>query len=83
MTLSALDAEYVAFGDAVIELLFLRRVWSFMLPGKGMPCFSVIENNQGAVQLTTQNPVTSSMSKYINVRHHFLKELVHKRVFQN
>ena len=43
-----------------------------MLPGKVMPCFPVFEDNQGAVQLA-QNPATHSNSKYIDVRHHFLR----------
>ena len=37
VTLSTSEAEYVALGDAVKELLFLRQVWRFMIPGKGMP----------------------------------------------
>ena len=49
-----------------------------MLPSKVMPCFSVFEGKQGAVQLA-QNPVTNSNSKYIDVRYHFLRELVHQR----
>ena len=39
VTLSTSEAEYVAFGDAVKELLFLRQVCRFMLPSKVMPCF--------------------------------------------
>ena len=46
-----------------------------MLPGKGMSCFPIFEDNQGAVQLS-QNPVLNSNSKHIDVRHHFLRELV-------
>ena len=46
-----------------------------MLPGKGIPCFPIFENNQGAVQLS-QNPVLNSISEYIDVRHHFFRELV-------
>ena len=64
------EAEYVALGDAVKELLFLRQVWRFMLPSKVMPCFPVFEDNRGALQLA-QNPVTNSNSKHIDVRHHF------------
>ena len=75
VTLSTSEAEYVAHGDAVKELLFLRQVWHFMSPGKGMPCFSIFEDNQGAVQLS-QNPVSDSNSKHIDVRHHVLRELV-------
>ena len=43
-----------------------------------MPWFPGFEDNQGAVQLA-QNPVTNSNSKHIDVRHHFLRELVRQR----
>ena len=76
VTLSTSEAEYVALGDAVNETL--RQVWRLMLPRKVMPCFSVFEDNQGAVQLA-QNPVTNSNSKHIDVRHHLLRELVRQR----
>ena len=75
IALSTSEAEYVALGDAVKELLFLRQVWRFILPGKRMPCFPIFEDKQGAVQLW-QNPVSNSKSKYIDVRRHFLRELV-------
>ena len=82
VTLSTSEAGYVALGDAVkelfkekSELLFLRQVWRFMIPGKGMPCFPVFEDNQGALQLS-KNPVSNSNSKHIDVRHHFLRELI-------
>ena len=77
VTLST-EAEYVALGDAVKELLFLRQAWRFMLPRKVMPCFPVFEDNQGAVQLG-QNPITSSNSKHMDVRHHFIRELVRQK----
>ena len=52
VTLSTSEAEYVALGDTAKELLFLRQVWRCMIPGKGMPCFPVFEDNQGASQLS-------------------------------
>ena len=61
--LSTFEAEYVALGDAVNELSFLRQVWRFMIPGKGMPCFPVFEDNQGALQLS-KNPVSNSNPKH-------------------
>ena len=67
VTLSTSEAEYVALGDAVKELLFLRQVWRFMIPGKGMPCFPVFEDNQGALQLS-KNPVSNSNSERELVR---------------
>ena len=75
VTFSTSEAKYVALGDAVKELLFLGQVWRFMVPGRGMPCFPVFEDNQGDLQLS-KNPVSNSNSKYIDVRHNFLRELV-------
>ena len=39
---------------------------------------SVFEDNQGAAQLS-KNTVSNSNSKYIDVRHDFLRELVRQR----
>ena len=75
VTLLTSEADYVALGDAVEELLFLRQVWRFMLSGKGMPCFPIFEDNQGAVQLS-QKPVSNSNLKHIDDHHHCLRELV-------
>ena len=46
-----------------------------MIPCKGTPCFPVFEDNQGALQFS-KNPFSNSNSKDIDVRHHFLRELV-------
>ena len=75
VTLSTSEAECVALGDAVKELLYLRQVWRFMILDKQMPCFPVFKDNPGALQLS-KNPVSNSNSKHIDVRHHFLRELV-------
>ena len=75
VALSTSEAEYVALGNTVNELLFLRQVCCFMIPVKAMPCFPVFEDNQGALQLS-KNSVWNSNSKHIDVRHLFLRELV-------
>ncbi|CAB1120295.1 unnamed protein product [Ectocarpus sp. CCAP 1310/34] len=78
VTLSTTEAEYVAFADVLKEVLFLRQVWRFMLPDTGMPCIPVFEDNQGAIQIA-HNPITNSNSKHIDVRHHFIRELVERK----
>ncbi|CAB1110909.1 unnamed protein product [Ectocarpus sp. CCAP 1310/34] len=78
VTLSTTEAEYVALGDVVKEIIFLRQIWRFMLPQVGMPCIPIFEDNQGAIQLA-QNPISNSNSKHIDVRHHFLRELVERK----
>lgn len=52
---------------------------AFMLPAVGMPCVSVVEENEGAVQLA-RNPNTNSNCKYIDVRHQLLRELQDKNI---
>ena len=41
-----------------------------MLPGEGMRCFPISEDNHGALELA-QNLVTNSNSKHIDVRQTF------------
>ena len=65
----------MALADSIKEALFMRHVWGFLLPDFGMPCIKVFEDNQGAISLAS-NPVSNSNSKHIDVRHHFLRELV-------
>ncbi|CAB1115738.1 unnamed protein product [Ectocarpus sp. CCAP 1310/34] len=78
VTLSTTEAEYVSLADVMKEVSFLRQVWRFMLPEAGMPCIPVFEDNQGAIQLA-QNPISNSISKHIDVRHHYIRELVGRK----
>ena len=75
VTLSTTEAEYVALADTIKEVIFLRYVWSFILPGLGSACITVFEDNKWARHLS-HNPVRASNLKHIDLRHHFLRELV-------
>ena len=79
--LSTTEAEYVALADTIKEVIFLRYVWSFILPGLGSACITVFEDSKGARHLA-HNPVCASNSKHIDIRvHHFLRELEFKGEF--
>ena len=78
VTLSTTQAEYVAMSDVAKEILFLRQVWRFMLPRVGMSCIPLFEDNEGAIQIA-KHPISISNSKHIDVRHHFLRELVERK----
>ena len=80
VTSSTTEAEYVAMADVVKELLFIRQVWGFMLPGVRTPCIPVFEDNEGAIQLA-KHPIANSNSKHIDVRHHMLRERVEEKEF--
>ena len=75
VTLSTTEAEYVAMGDGVKEALFVHGVLEFLSPGKKLRGIRVLEDNEGAITLA-ENPISLSNSKHIDVRHHFLRELV-------
>ena len=69
---------YVAMSDMGKKILFLRQVWCFMLPKARMPFIAMYEDNECAIQIAKQ-PISNSNSKHIDVRHHFLRELVERK----
>ena len=75
VTLSITEAEYVAMGDGVKEALFVHGVLEFLSRGKNLKGIRVLEDDEGAIALA-ENQISSSNSKHIDVRHHFLRELV-------
>ncbi|CAN0504146.1 unnamed protein product, partial [Discosporangium mesarthrocarpum] len=72
---STSEAEYMAMGECVKELLFVRNVLFFMQPMYGMPS---VYYNKGAIDLA-KNPLSSGRTKHIEVRHHFIRDLVDKK----
>ena len=49
-----------------------------MLPKARMPCIAMYDDNEGAIQIA-KHPISNSNSKNVDVRHHFLKELVERK----
>ena len=72
VTPSTAEAEYVAMVDTIKEVIFMRYAWSFVFPGFGLPSIRIFEDNKGAIQLA-KNPVCTSNSRHLDVRHHFLR----------
>jgi len=75
VTLSTTEAEYVALGDGVKEALFAKAVASFLVPGLTEKIILAIVDNEGAINLAS-NPLSSARTKHIDVRFHFVRELV-------
>ena len=61
--------------DGVKEALYVRGVLVLLIPSLESPSIGVFEDNKGAIDLA-KNPLRSSNSKNIDVRYHFLRELV-------
>ena len=75
VTLSTAEAEYVALGEGVKEALFTGAVLFVICPELTGSCVRVFEYNQGAIALA-ENPLDSARSEHIDVRFHFMRELL-------
>jgi len=73
VALSSTEAEYMALSDSSKEAVHLR---SFLKEVLGLLKTTIIYNdNQGAGQLA-RNPVFHKRTKHVDIRHHFVRELV-------
>ena len=61
--------------NGVKEAFFVRGVLSFLTPGEEVLGISLMGNNQRAITLA-DNPFSSSNSKHIDFRQHFIREKV-------
>ena len=75
VALSSTEAEYVALAGGIKETTFLRYIWSFIFLDRDVGCSLVKEDNVGVIHLA-KNPATTSNSKHIDIRHHFIRERV-------
>ena len=77
ITLSNIEAEHVARVDGVKEDLYVRGVSVFFMPSLGLPSIGAFEGSKGAIDMA-KTPLIWSNSKHLDVRYHFLRELVGK-----
>jgi hypothetical protein len=80
VALSSTEAEYMALSAATQDALFLRQLLPIFraclyphLKCAELPPIQLWEDNQGSIHMA-QNQVTSSRSKHIDIRHHFVRE---------
>ena len=78
VTLSTTEAEYVALGDGVKEPWFAKSVLSFIVPSLSENCIDVFVDHEGAIALA-DNPLSSARTNHIDVRFHFIRELVRSK----
>ena len=81
VTLSTSEAEYVAITQGARRVLFTKAVLEFLQPQISRRTVDVFEDNQGAIALA-ENPMSTGRTKRIDVRYHFIRELVEKKVLR-
>jgi hypothetical protein len=77
ISLSTTEAEYIATGSCCTQLLWMKT----LLGDYGFSQDTMIINcdNTSAINIS-KNPVQHSQTKHIDIRHHFLRDLVESEV---
>lgn len=78
VALSSAEAEYMAICEAVKELIYLRNIFVEL---DLMPKIFLYNDNKSA-HLLTENNVFHARSKHIDIRHHFIREVLKKKIFE-
>lgn len=79
VALSSTEAEYMAMSEASKEAIYLKNLF-FELTGVDQ-CITLFNDNMGAQKLS-MNSVFHKRSKHIDVKHHFLRDVVAKKWVQ-
>ena len=76
ISLSTAEAEYIAAGSACTQLMWMKQ----MLADYGLEqgTLTLFCDNMSAIYIS-KNPVQHSRTKHIDIRHHFIRELVESK----
>lgn len=77
IALSSTEAEYMALSDSCKEALFIRTLLQELL---GKTINIVIHNDNQSAQKLTKNMMFHARTKHIDVRHHFIRDIVAKNI---
>ena len=75
---STVEAEYIAVAEASREAMWLRCLLKELGVSQSEST-TLYCNNKGAIRLAL-NPGTHQRSKHIDVKHHFIRELIDRKV---
>ncbi|CAL8138375.1 unnamed protein product [Prunus armeniaca] len=77
VSLSTAEAEYVVAGSCCTQLLWMRQMLEDY--GLAQSCFLIYCDNMSAIDIS-KNPVQHSRTKHIDIRHHFIRDLVEDKI---
>ena len=78
IALSLSEAEYMAVSKVSCEGIWLRKMLVGLF-GQSLRLTMIYCDNQSCIKLT-ENPVFHDKSKHIEIRYHFIRDYVQKRV---
>jgi hypothetical protein len=77
ISLSTAEAEYIAAGSCCTQLIWMKKLLSDYDIAHGT--MIIYCDNTSAINIS-KNPVQHSRTKHIDIRHHFLRDLVESKV---
>ena len=77
VSLSTVEAEYIAVGSCCAQLLWMRKLLHDY--GISQDTMCVFCDNTSAINLS-KNPVQHSKSKHIEIQYHFIRDLVKDKI---
>ena len=80
VTLSTTEAEFIAAASSACQVVWLRRILKSLSHLQSRPTVLYCDN-VSAIKLS-KNPVMHGRSKHIDVRFHFLRDLVKDEVVE-
>ncbi|KAM7466521.1 hypothetical protein LguiB_014083 [Lonicera macranthoides] len=79
ISLSTAEAEYISAGSCSSQLLWLKQMLAdYKVEQGSMILFC---DNMSAINIS-KNPVQHSRTKHIDIRHHFIRDLVDSKIIQ-
>jgi len=76
VALSTVEAEYIPASMASCEAVWLRKLFSELF-GHVLYTIVILCDNQSGIRLS-ENPVFHDRSKHIDIRHHFIQDMVQR-----
>jgi hypothetical protein len=78
VALSSTESEYVALSEAGREATWLRTLYNELGFSQDLPIL-IKGDNEGSITLT-RDPQHHNRTKHIDIRHHYVRELVEKKI---
>ncbi|KAL4030898.1 hypothetical protein IC575_009152 [Cucumis melo] len=79
VSLSTAKAEYIAAGSGCTQLIWMKNM--LLEYGFDQDTMTLYFDNMSAIDIS-KNPVQHSLTKHIDIRHHFIQELVEVKVIK-
>ena len=77
VSLSTVEAEYIAAGSSCSQLVWMKQMLTEYNVSQNV--MTLFYDNLSAINIS-KNPIQHSRTKHIDIRHHFIRDLVEDKV---